>query len=160
MHMAVSDIAMLNPFEMTNANSAADEVASIARSLQGTCLGWFVHQQAPRRQASVRERAVTAAMAGCVPHGMPVIFALMCTNTEADTSTHNFQQQFFEQVWSIPCLTCITFDWILLSPSALGMERFKPQSCMLLMSAVTFQALQRCIHNEQDEVTLMYCLKF
>ena len=77
---------------------AADEIAAIARSLNGQCLGWFVHQQAPCRLASARERAVTAALAGCVPPGMPVIFCLMATSMEPDLSTYSFHQQFHEQV--------------------------------------------------------------
>lgn len=70
----------------------------MTRSLQGSCLGWFVHQQGPRRPASARERTVTAALAGCVPHGMPVVFSLMTVHQDIDMSTHTFQQQFYEQV--------------------------------------------------------------
>ena len=70
----------------------------MTENMQGSCLGWFVHQQGPRRPASARERTVTAAMAGCVPQGMPVIFSLMSVHYDADMSTHSFQQQFYEQV--------------------------------------------------------------
>ena len=75
---------------------AGEEVASVAGG--GEVLGWFVQQNGPPRQPSIRERTVTAAMAACVPPGMPVVFAQIFTSFEANRSTFSFQQRYLQQV--------------------------------------------------------------
>ena len=70
----------------------------IAEAFQGDIMGWFVHQHGPRRQPSLRERTVTAALAACIPSDRPLLFGLMNSALEADRSTVSFQQQFLEQV--------------------------------------------------------------
>ena len=86
-----------------------EEVASVAGNSE--VLGWFVQQTGPPRQPSIRERTVTAAMAACVPAGMPVIFAQMFTTFEADRSTFSFQQRYLQQVGLSSAVETRKIDW-------------------------------------------------
>lgn len=90
-------------------SAAAEEVSSIAQAFEGSFLGWFVYHDGPHRAPTIRERAVTAALAQLVPPDVPVLFALMSSTLDSDRATAGFEQQFLEQVCLLPFTTITEF---------------------------------------------------